>query len=343
MAHSKRNSRGEQTEKEILRCAIDQVRRYGYDKTTVASIARAAGKPASSVYWLFGDKDTLITRALEESYPARTLASQWELFQPDRSVFDQLVEAFTQQFTKSERQASVRTGIMLALEGAAADLPVQGPFWNRRSRVVTRLEEWWREALPALAKKNPNLGWDDIDQAARRMSAVTMWHLDGHYVGDRDDTGEKTEAKARFVAALLTSAAQSELTTRATAEPMTVEGGLSPREIDEADVALLAVTRELVAAHGYEGATIERICQASGMKRSSVYWRHKDKDSLVKAAVSEQFLDAMGRLEHLPNADGLTLPEVANVLGAELAQVPVRSDADSALMKAGLQIGRAHV
>lgn len=338
MPQAKRNARGERTEKELLRVAVDQVRRYGYDKTTIASVARAAGKPASSVYWLFADKDELITRALEASYPAQTLASQWELFQPERTVREQLVENFTGLLTKTDRQDSVRTGIMLAMEGAAADLPVQGPFWNRRGRTFARFNEWWVDALAVLWADNSIAVGDNVAEAARRMSALTMWNLDGHYVGDRDDTGELASVKAEAVADQLIAAAQSEFVTRTNVEREPDQAEIAEREIDEPDAELLAVTRELIAAHGYEGATIARICDASGLKRSSVYWRHKDKDALVKAAVAEQFLDVMGRIDHLPSAGTVSRDEVVAVLGVELAQVPVRAGIDPALNKAGLLV-----
>ena len=61
-------------------------------------------------------------------------------------------------------------------------------------------------------------------------------------------------------------------------------------EVAEPEEDMLSATRLLVAERGYEGATLTRICERAGILRSSIYWRYKSKDELVRAAVAEPFL-----------------------------------------------------
>jgi len=92
----------------------------------------------------------------------------------------------------------------------------------------------------------------------------------------------------------------------------------APGDNESGPAALLRATRRLVAEHGYEGATIGRICEASDMQRSSVYWRYKDKDTLIKAAVAEPFLDLFAPLRALPDSPRIWTEDLAAGIGATL-------------------------
>lgn len=321
MATARRNYRGETTEREILDVTMDMIERFGYERTTIAGVARATKKSPSSVYWLFDTKDELITRALEASYPSSSSASQWDLLLPREPIIQQLERNLLALFADQVRERSVRAGIMLALEGAAAQLPVQEPFRRRQAALLLRLEEWWAEALPRLRDGVPA-------QGPRRMAQATMWHIDGHFVGDRSLSRKEIPAKVRLAAESLMTWAESSFTEEPTG---------TPQRMPEAEEDLLLVeVRNLVARHGYEGATIARICKATGMTRSSLYWRYPDKDSLVEAAVSEQFLQALEARLYLPPVKDKNPAEMARVLAGGLARIPGNVAGDRSLMTAGV-------
>lgn len=332
MATVRRNARGEVTEREILSATFRHLERCGYDRTTIGSIVRATGKPASSIYHMFGSKDGLVARALEYSYPETTLAQAWTPFDAERSMEDQLTELMLTVLRKDLREESVRVGIMMALEGAAAVLGIQEPFRTRRDNAIAEFMRWWGAAYSAGAIRLPDGA--DVELAAARMAYLVTWFMDGHFVGDRDATGAEAPVRAVLLARTLVAVAASDFAA-APAPALRPEdlGGGGPVDDDP----LLQATRELIAEYSYDGATIARICEASGLKRSSVYWRFADKDALVNGAVSDQFLGKMGWLFELPTIGPDSGPEdVARVLGAELVDLQSRTEDDPALMKAGM-------
>lgn len=348
MADVRRNARGEETQREILDATFELVHRLGYDKTTIGGVVKATGKPASSIYHIFGSKDTLIARALEHSYPERPVAQAWNAYEHGQPPQEQLVRNLAMLLSPEVGADSVRAGIMMALEGSAAGRGIQGPFVTRRAKAVEAFRRWW----VAYFAENPVdfPGGGTGLSAARRMAYLVLWLLDGHFVGDRDQTGQDTEGKARLAArALLTAAHGSFAWGPRPASAPELDDAARARLCD-AD-PLLAATRRLVAEYSYDGATIARICEASGLKRSSLYWRYEDKDQLVAAAVSEQFLNVMGRADVIigpieaDNArptDGReevaasARLDVARALGEDLADLQSRLTVDPDLMRAGL-------
>jgi AcrR family transcriptional regulator len=54
----------------------------------------------------------------------------------------------------------------------------------------------------------------------------------------------------------------------------------------ETQARLLKATIEVLEAHGLEGATIPRIAEAAGVAPASVYRRFRDRDALLRAAIT---------------------------------------------------------
>jgi AcrR family transcriptional regulator len=65
-----------------------------------------------------------------------------------------------------------------------------------------------------------------------------------------------------------------------------------PRE--NSRLRILRAAAEVAAERGYEGTTISRICQRSGLPVSSVYWFYKDKDELLAEVVRHSFTEWIG-------------------------------------------------
>lgn len=327
MKTSRRNARGEASLQRILQSTVQLVSRYGYDNTTIARIVRATERPASSIYWFFENKDELITAALENSY-ARVAPSRrsWEEFNPGRPLLDQLRDELEPELRASESEDPLRLGIMLALEGSAANSKIQEPFLRRRAGAQRRIEAWWDAAFAAQETykgldRTAGIGW---------MGRLTMAFLDGHYISDVAVEDRDAARRSTIVAHAL-AGAFGVASTLAGLPPLGEEPYVplpaespSPEAGPEA-VNLLRVTRALVAKHGYEGATMSRICEASGMQRSSVYWRYKDKDTLIRAAVAEPFLDLLTPLRQLP-ATNRWREELSSALSTVMSHAHAQPD-----------------
>ncbi len=63
------------------------------------------------------------------------------------------------------------------------------------------------------------------------------------------------------------------------------------------DEAVLAAVRELLGERGWEGTTIEGVCQRAGVSRPSVRRRYPTKADLILAAVLETAADVPGRFD----------------------------------------------
>lgn len=331
MNTARRNARGEASVQRILDATVQLVGRYGYDNTTIARITKFTQRPASSIYWYFQDKDELIVSALEYSYTrfARGRRS-WQGFDPASPLEDQLVGELEPELQASESEAPLRLGIMLALEGSAAHSKIQEPFQRRRAGALESIRAWWDGAFAAAGtdqhRREPGTWW---------MSTLTLALLDGHYISDIvADEPVAVAQRSRIVGLVLTSAFGA---LRTGSDPVPTTAAALPAQPQPAaehtgPAGLLGATRRLVAEHGYEGATIGRICAATGMQRSSVYWRYKDKDSLIKAAVAEPFLELFAPLHALPHAQQPWAAELSNALGATLRGAHDQPDT----IKAGL-------
>ena len=239
-----------------------------------------------------------------------------------RPLLDQLCEELEPELRASESEDPLRLGIMLALEGSAAKSKVQEPFRRRRAAAQLRIEAWWAGAFSACAS-------DTVDRAVgiEWMGRLTLAFLDGHYISDvvADDTdaARRSTLLAHALTGAFEAVARQPSSTPLEAPPLEHTAQEAPSAEAEVDSGnnLLHVTRALVAEHGYEGATMSRICAASGMKRSSVYWRHKDKDTLIKAAVAEPFVGLLAPFLVLPNPTDDWLQDLSSALEKFMSEV----------------------
>lgn len=66
------------------------------------------------------------------------------------------------------------------------------------------------------------------------------------------------------------------------------------QEPESSRVRILKAAAEVAAERGYEGTTIARICERSGLPVSSVYWFYTDKDELLAEVVAHSFNEWIG-------------------------------------------------
>ncbi len=361
MNNSRRNARGEETLRAILDETVKLVSRNGFDGTTINQITKATGKPASSIYWLFSTKDALVAAALEGTYQGELSELQlWPDFDSTQSIEEQLTRILSASFVAKPTEDPVRLGLMVALEGSSYGSDARVPFATRRQKVRGGISNWWQSAIQRHAEvANP-------EAIGENMTALTIALLDGHYMSDSDalPSALAQQQRGEYVAVAL-AAAFAHLMANGGHQRLVAPRG--PRREFRADIGLddetpglLNAVRALVAEKGYNGATLSRICQRSGMQRSSVYWRYKDKDQLISAAVSAPFLkladtmipkekDTAPGIAHFARASaesiGLAMEDRSAAVAGLLLKLQSRTPlvlASSTIVQ-GLQLHREHV
>jgi AcrR family transcriptional regulator len=76
---------------------------------------------------------------------------------------------------------------------------------------------------------------------------------------------------------------------------------------EESRRLILAAATGIAGERGYEGTSIARVSERSGLPASSIYWHFEDKDALIAAVIEDSFarwLEGIGRLGPVPG--GLT-------------------------------------
>lgn len=291
------NARGAATREMLLESALSLVSKYGYDSTSIAKLEKATNRPASSIYWLFKNKDALIVEALETAYEQQpTRWNRWDQQAPSDSLRKQLADNLTPDFLTSELKAPVRLGILLSLEGAANKEAIRAPYRYRREVAIEGFNRWWEKALNGSA--SPDM--------VRWLSMLIVLFLDGHYISDDNISKAMAARNATTVSEILASVAESRCIDAAVptvkdreTSGQTTTNSNTTLDPESVEYRLLVATRALVAKHGYEGATFAKIMKMSGVKKSSVYWRYEDKDALVCEAVAQPFLNNLAPFKEL--------------------------------------------
>jgi AcrR family transcriptional regulator len=80
----------------VLAAVLDTFARYGYQKTSMADVARAAAISRPGLYLLFGSKRELFTAAVTQALDRGLAAAEGVLADTTRPLGDRLLEAFDQ-------------------------------------------------------------------------------------------------------------------------------------------------------------------------------------------------------------------------------------------------------
>jgi AcrR family transcriptional regulator len=117
---------------------------------------------------------------------------------------------------------------------------------------------------------------------------------------------------------------------------------VSQQQLDARRREILAAARSCFARHGYEGATVRRLEEATGLSRGAIFHHFRDKDSLFLAVAED---DAAAMVETVARnglvqvmrdllaraADPAAQPEAAGWLGTQLeVSRRLRTDPDFA-------------
>lgn len=284
----RRHKQGAESRERILEAALEIAAERGYDGTTMALVTERSGVPASSVYWHFANKDDLLAAALELSY------SRWRAAEDEAERDDDgdVRARFRHRFDRvrvgiAERPEFWRLGLLLALLSGPEDIAARKRFLEVRQQTLDATLAWSRGVLGAdVVARHPEL--------PVLVTQFTMAAGDGLFMAS---TIDPRWSFARITAAL--GRATGEVAVRWAAEPRArrsrrtpfPDRPVAPPAPDDSRERLLWAAARVAAERGYVGTTISRVCAASGLPVSSVYWHFADKDDLLAAVVQASWDD----------------------------------------------------
>jgi AcrR family transcriptional regulator len=97
----------------------------------------------------------------------------------------------------------------------------------------------------------------------------------------------------------------------------------STQQPESSRLRILKAAAQIAAERGYEGTTISRICERSGLPVSSVYWFYKDKDELLAEVVAHSFTEWLAEQPTWHSAPGVPLGEsLRSILTRSVRSLP---------------------
>jgi AcrR family transcriptional regulator len=167
----------------ILVAATEIAAERGYEGTSIGLVRDRSGLPASSIYWHFKDKDTLMAAVIEHSFQTWLSHTGWAPPNSGEPVEQRLV-TMLRGIAKSLHESTdfLRLGLMLALERRSQEPTARRMFLSVRQEALRRTESSYGNLFP------------ELDVAAiRELSSLSMALADGVFiaseVGDAESNG----------------------------------------------------------------------------------------------------------------------------------------------------------
>lgn len=206
---SRKNARGAESRREILQATFQIASERGYDGTTVAEITKRTGLPASSIYWHFTDKDTLLAEVISDSYQRwRSTQPTWAQA-PGTGGLQGAISAALAQMSQGiiEQPEFWRLGIMLAMEHRVTEAAARVRFREVRGDTLALLTAWWSRALPPEYLTT-------VPDAAFAMARMTLAFGDGLFIATQIDGDINVRRFVSLLAVALDAIAQHVLQSR---------------------------------------------------------------------------------------------------------------------------------
>jgi AcrR family transcriptional regulator len=267
-----RTARFTQRRSQILDAASAQINRHGARGMTLTAVARALGLDTSSVTYYFKRKDQLAAACYE-----RTL--DWAL--------DTAREAARQPTTEARVRHLIAAQFDLyrrAREGKAGDFAVLSDIGALDAKIREPLEAAYFESFAIIRGFFAPTG----TPASGSRSAIAATHLAASLQWlpawiDRYQTRDFPRVEERLYDVLAHGLARGAAPWPVSVEPLPVDAA------DSAQGRFLAAATRLINAHGYAGASVERIAAELGVSTGSFYHHLDNKDDLVLACFRRSF------------------------------------------------------
>lgn len=163
----------------MLEAALRLFTAHGYDGTTIDSIAREAKVAVQTIYFSFGNKQTILkelvdVRVAGDDEPVPTLERRWVL---DAVAAEDSETQLCRQVAGA-REIYERVGELLeVLRNAAASNEDVAPLWERNKRQRMEVQ---KHLVKALAEKSPlprSLTFDRAVDISYSLLGPEIYHL----------------------------------------------------------------------------------------------------------------------------------------------------------------------
>lgn len=269
------HDRFEKRRADIVAAAIPVLNGQGFKGMRLIAVAELIGLRATGVTYYFPRKEELAVACLESGIAIfHELLAVAEREDNARARVARLIELFV------ERDAAVRRGEATPLSSFSVIRALEGVH---RERVVEAYKIMFRR-VRALFESPELAELDKVSRSIRTLVLLEQLYWANVWLGDYDidefpRLGQRmTEIAADGLAPEGASFEPGELRLRGA-----VEGADAAKE-----AFLLAATRE-INAHGYRGASVDRISASLNLTKGAFYHHNDAKDDLVAACFRRSF------------------------------------------------------
>lgn len=267
--------RFERRRADILSAAIPVLNGHGFKGMRLTTVAELIGLKATGVTYYFPRKEELAVACLESGLAVfHELLSAAEKENDARARVARLIGLFV------ERDAAVREGRATPLASFSAIRALEG---EHHERVLDAYKMMFRR-VRSLFESQELVGLDRVGRSIRTLVLLEQLYWANVWLGDYD-----LEEFPRLAGRMAEIAADGLAPAEARFDPEEFGLGKDSKEADPAkENFLLAATRE-INAHGYRGASVDRISASLNLTKGAFYHYNEAKDELVAACFRRTF------------------------------------------------------
>lgn len=310
------SDRFERRRADILAAAIPVLNGHGFKGMRLTVVAELIGLRATGVTYYFPRKEELAVACIESGYAIlNELLAEAEKQDGSAARVSRLIELFV------ARDAAVRRGEAMPLASFAAIPALEGEHFERVAdgykRLFRRVRNLMGEGpgsghIDTGGAASGGLGIDKTDRTIRALILLEQLFWAATWLGDFD-----LEDYPRL-AERITDIALNGVSISALAAPLQTIGlDAQGGEIDAGNASFLRAATLQINAHGYRGASVDRISAALNVTKGAFYHHNEAKDDLVAACFRRSFgviRDAQLRVRALKDTEARRLASAVEAL-----------------------------
>lgn len=274
-AASRTAPRFERRRADIIAAAIPVLNGQGFKGMRLTAVAELIGLRATGVTYYFPRKEELAVACIESGLAIfHELLAVAEQERDVRSRIARLVELFV------ERDAAVRLGEAAPLASFSIIRALEGPHHDR---VVESYRKMFRR-VRALFETPELPALDKVSRSIRTIVLLEQLYWANIWLGDYDF--DEFPRLARRMTDVIADGIAPEGASFLPGE-MTLRSGADASDAAKENF-LLAATRQ-INAHGYRGASVDRISASLNLTKGAFYHHNEAKDDLVAACFRRSF------------------------------------------------------
>ncbi len=280
----RRHAQGAESRSRILESTLELAAEGGYSGVALALVAQRSGLPASSTYWHFADKDSLVTEAFDHAARASATGTNSQVPEDAVEPMDAVLTTFVR--LRDDRAASGdlwRAGVLLGLACSPVRDDVRTAFRAVRAESVESMRS-------SLASVRASAGLPPAARHVRDVARLQSAAADGLFLATETARPWNVRRLTESVGRALASVALAGDVRRPRTSPL---DGIAPRlppPVDDSRAVLLVAATEIASEFGYAGTTVTLVCGRAGLSPSSLYRHVAGKDALIAAVVEHSFV-----------------------------------------------------